>query len=164
MEILNLQQLSVLVSKSKKSTTDLFAKLKKKKPSNLDSTAEKIHNKLFQDIDCLECANCCKNISPIIKDSDIVRIAKFLKMKPADLTQKYMYLDNDGDYVYKQTPCPFLLSDNYCSIYNVRPNACKEYPHTDRKRFYQILDLTSKNATICPEVYYFIEELKKEKF
>ena len=162
MEILNLQQLSVLVSKSKKSTNDLFAKLKKKKPSNLDNVADKIHTKIFQEIDCLDCANCCKNISPIIKDSDIVRIAKFLKMKPADLTQKYMYLDKDGDYVYKQAPCPFLMSDNYCSIYSVRPNACKEYPHTDRKRFYQILDLTAKNASFCPAVYYFIEDLKKE--
>jgi Fe-S-cluster containining protein len=54
------------------------------------------------------------------------------------------------------------MQDNYCIIYDQRPKACREYPHTDRRRFYQILDLTMKNRDICPIVYEVVEKLKQE--
>ncbi|MEZ5067203.1 MAG: YkgJ family cysteine cluster protein [Bacteroidia bacterium] len=38
--------------------------------------------------------------------------------------------------VLKKSPCPFLLDDNHCSIYSIRPQACREYPHTIRKNIY----------------------------
>jgi len=163
MKVIDIKELKIIAQQKKNSNIEFCAKLKKKKPSNLDSIAKEVHDIVFSKIDCLDCANCCKNISPIIKDSDIVRISKHLKTKPASFTEKYLRLDGDGDYVYKEPPCPFLLPDNYCQIYEVRPNACKEYPHTDRRRFYQLLDLTLKNSFVCPAVYYFFELLKKEK-
>jgi len=140
-----------------------FARLKKKKPKNLDKIVQKLHDEVFQKIDCLDCANCCKSISPTLYDKDINRLAKHLKIKPSQFVEKYLYLDEEGDYVFKETPCPFLLNDNYCMVYESRPKACREYPHTDRPRFYQILDLTLKNAEVCPAVFELIERLKKEK-
>lgn len=140
-----------------------FARLKKKKPKNLDIIAQKLHDEIFQEIDCLDCANCCKTISPTLYDKDINRLAKHLKIKPSQFVEKYLYIDKEGDYVFKETPCPFLLNDNYCMVYESRPKACREYPHTDRPRFYQILDLTLKNAEVCPAVFELIERLKKEK-
>jgi len=140
-----------------------FARLKKKKPKNLDKIVQKLHDEVFQEIDCLDCANCCKSISPTLYDKDINRLAKHLKIKPSQFVEKYLYLDEEGDYVFKETPCPFLLNDNYCMVYESRPKACREYPHTDRPRFYQILDLTLKNAEVCPAVFELIERLKKEK-
>ncbi|MFV0346219.1 MAG: YkgJ family cysteine cluster protein [Bacteroidales bacterium] len=126
--------------------------MKNKKPKDLDEFVLKLHEKAFEEIDCLECANCCKSISPIITYNDIERMAKHMKQKPGELVEKYMHMDGDGDYVFNCSPCPFLGADNYCSIYSHRPRACREYPHTDRRRFYQILDLTRKNCEICPIV------------
>jgi len=97
----------------------------------------------------------------MITDKDIERIAKHLKMRPSLFTEKYLYLDQENDYVYNDAPCPFLMNDNFCSIYEVRPKACREYPHTDSKNFYKLLDLTLKNMLVCPAVFEIVEELKK---
>jgi Fe-S-cluster containining protein len=141
----------------------LFAKLKKKKPKNLDSVVHQLHQEVFEKIDCLECANCCKSISPIITDKDIERLSKHLRMKPSKFIEKYIIFDNDTDYVYSQAPCPYLMADNYCMVYEQRPKACREYPHTDRKKLYQLLPITLKNTFYCPAVYEIVEELKKQK-
>lgn len=143
----------------RKSNRDLFRRIKKKKPSDLDSVITTLHHQTFDRINCLECANCCKTISPILIDRDIQRISKYLKLKPSEFTFQNLKIDEEGEYVFNQSPCPFLMEDNSCSIYEVRPRACKEYPHTDRKRFIQILDLTLKNTFICHAVFEIVENL-----
>ena len=113
--------------------------------------------------DCLllQCANCCKTTGPLFTDNDISRISRHLRMKPAAFMQAYLRVDEDGDHVLKELPCPFLGADNYCGIYEVRPRACREYPHTDRKRFYQIHAITMKNMAICPAAFRIVEDMKK---
>ncbi len=135
-------------------------KLKRKPPRDLDTQTQQLHDEAFQRIECLECANCCKTISPIVIDRDIDRMAKHLRMKPSELIDKYLHLDTDGDYVFNSAPCPFLMPDNYCMIYEVRPRACREYPHTDRKRFHQISKLTYNNTFVCPAVLDVVQNLK----
>jgi hypothetical protein len=140
-----------------------FQKLKKRLPKNLDLVMQELHQKEFEKTDCLTCANCCKTTSPIFSVGDIERISKHLKMKVLDFTNQYLDRDEDDFYVLKTAPCAFLdESDNTCFIYDVRPRACKEYPHTDRRKFSQITDLTLKNTEICPAVYNIIEALKKK--
>jgi uncharacterized protein len=147
-------------NKCNESSILLFKQLKKNKNKNIDNIVHSLHYEAFEKIDCLECANCCKSISPAVKNVDIERLAKYLKIKPSALVESYFYLDNEGDYVFRETPCPFLLPDNYCMVYDARPKACREYPHTDRRRFIQLLNITKKNTEICPAVYYIVEELK----
>lgn len=159
-DINNLRRLALEKQKENKA---FFAKLKKQTPKNLDDLVHDIHFKTFDKVDCLICANCCKSISPIVTDKDIARISKVLRKKPSALIDEYFRIDEDNDYVFRQTPCPFLLDDNYCDIYESRPKACREYPHTDRKRFFQILNLTLKNISVCPAVYTVVEELKIKK-
>ncbi len=137
----------------RKQNRDLFRMLKKKKPPDLDKTVREIHEDVFTRVDCLECANCCKSISPMLNDRDIQRVSSALRMRPSEFTEKYLRVDEDGDYVFRDTPCPFLMQDNYCMVYENRPKACREYPHTDRSRFIQILDLTLKNTEICPAAF-----------
>jgi Fe-S-cluster containining protein len=138
-----------------------FNKLKKKPPKNLDYVMQELHEREFERTDCLECANCCKTTGPLFTNSDIERIAKFFRTKPSVFIAQYLRIDEENDYVLKQVPCAFLGADNYCSIYNVRPKACKEFPHTDRKKFQQISSLTLKNVAICPAAYNIVEEMKK---
>ncbi len=82
-------------------------------------------------------------------------------MKPGDFIDTYLRLDEENDYVLQQVPCPFLGDDNYCGIYDQRPKACQEYPHTDRKDFHKISSITIKNTSICPAAYNIVEEMKK---
>lgn len=133
----------------------------KRKVEGLDLVVHALHAKYSDAIDCLQCARCCKSLGPRIEDKDLERMAKALRMKTSDLMAKYFHIDEDGDRVFKSMPCPFLASDNYCTIYESRPKACREYPHTDRKRFFQIYHLSIKNAPTCPIVYEVLEEIAK---
>lgn len=137
-----------------------FKKLKRSKPKNLDTLFHKAHDEVFAKTDCLSCANCCKTTSPIFYQKDIERAAKALKMKPGDFLQTYLFMDEEGDFVLKTAPCSFLDENNYCSIYESRPLACREYPHTNRKKMVQILDLTYRNTLVCPAVLEIVERLK----
>ncbi len=139
-----------------------FQILKKRTPKNLDVVVKKIHDKVFQQTDCLACGNCCKTTSPIFTEKDIQRIAKHLRMKEAKFIEQYLDLDEDDFWILKEVPCAFLGDDNYCFIYDVRPKACTEYPHTNRRKFIQLAQLTITNTAICPAVYDIVEELKKE--
>ncbi len=60
-------------------------------------------------------------------------------------------------------PCPFLGGDNLCSIYDVRPKKlCREFPHTDRKKIYQINHLTIKNTLTLPSgLFIFVEKIER---
>ena len=140
-----------------------FAKLKKRTIKQLDLTVQKLHDDEFKKTDCLTCGNCCKTTSPIFTDKDIERISKHLKMKVVNFISQYLERDGDDFHVLKTAPCSFLdLSDNSCFIYDVRPKACKEYPHTDRRKFIQITDLTLTNVEICPAAFNIVEALKKK--
>ncbi|HEX4888647.1 MAG TPA: YkgJ family cysteine cluster protein [Luteibaculaceae bacterium] len=138
---------------------ELLRKWAKKKPKSLDLAMQDAHEEVFSDTDCLSCANCCKTTSPIFRDIDIERLSKKLRVKPSDLIAKYLHLDSDGDYVLNSSPCAFLGADNYCSVYDARPTACREYPHTDRKNFYQLSRITSNNLLICPAVSRIIDKI-----
>ncbi len=139
---------------------DFLKKLRAKSPKDLDDKFRVLHDEAFQKIDCLDCGNCCKTTSPIFIDTDVDRIAKHLKMRPSEFTEKYLRVDEDNFQVLKTAPCPFLGGDNFCHIYEVRPRACREYPHTNRKRMTQILDLTLENTLICPAVEQIVDKLK----
>lgn len=135
----------------------------KKKLEGMDLKVHALHEKYSTAIDCLQCARCCKELGPRIEEKDIERLAKALRMKSVDLIAKYFKLDEDGDRVFQSMPCPFLADDHLCTVYESRPKACREYPHTDRKRFYQVFNLSVKNAETCPIVYEVLESITKNE-
>jgi uncharacterized protein len=121
-----------------------------------------LHEEAFEKVDCLTCANCCKNYSPRFKTPDIKRISKTLSLKESVFIDQYLKIDEEGDYVLKTKPCPFLGSDNYCSIYEDRPSDCKRFPYTDEDVFFKRPALTLKNTSFCPATYYVMERLLQE--
>jgi hypothetical protein len=144
---------------NRKQINRLVRKLKLRPPKDLDEQFLDLHQKAFEKIDCLDCANCCKTTSPIFYDKDVERMASHFKMKPIEFFNQYLKVDEDGDQVLKSSPCPFLLEDNKCMAYESRPKACREYPHTNRKRMHQILDITATNTRICPAVSDIIQNM-----
>jgi Fe-S-cluster containining protein len=144
-----------------KENKKFFAKLKKKSPKHLDVLMQELHHEEFERTDCLDCANCCKTTGPLFTNKDVERISKHFKMKPQQFIDTYLKIDEENDYVLQQVPCTFLDNDNKCLIYDVRPKACAEFPHTDRRKFQQISNLTLKNVAICPAAFNIVEEMKK---
>lgn len=146
-------------NEQKKANKQFLDKAKKKR--GMEKHLPALHDEAFKKIDCLNCAGCCKTISPRFKTPDIVRISKFLGMKQGDMIETYLRLDEDGDYVVKKSPCPFLGADNYCSIYEARPGDCRNYPYTDSGEFFEYANTTYQNSTTCPAVFYVLERLRQ---
>ena len=144
----------------RKENKKLFMKLKKMKGAHLDQKFKELHNQVFDKIDCSECANCCKTTSSLFIQKDVDRIAKHLNMRPSFFEAKYLMRDDEFDLVLRTSPCTFLSKDNTCSIYHIRPRACSEYPHTNRKKMAKILPLTLKNIEICPAVSRIVDKMK----
>jgi len=127
----------------------------------VDTMFHDAHYEVFEEIDCLNCANCCKTTSPIFRDVDIKRLSKRLKVTEAQFIANHLHSDEDGDFVLNSSPCVFLQEDNKCGVYEDRPLACREYPHTNRKKVKQILQLTLKNTEICPAVARIFSKIRK---
>lgn len=159
---MDLDKFRKLSEELKKENQKFYKNLKKKRIKNLDHLFEEAHEAVFKETDCLSCANCCITTSPIFKSRDIKRIAKHFRMKEAKFIDQYLYEDEEEDYVLQSSPCSFLGSDNYCSIYDIRPDACREFPHTNRRKMSQILSLTERNTLLCPAVLEITERLKKK--
>lgn len=156
-----LKNLSKKAKEKQVENKKFFTKLKKNPPKNLDYVMQALHEAEFERTDCLDCANCCKTTGPLFTNADVERISKHFRLKPQQFINRYLRIDEDNDHILQQVPCVFLGTDNYCSIYDVRPKACREFPHTDRKKFHQISDLTLKNVAICPAAFNIVEEMKR---
>ena len=149
------------VSKNRKQIKQSIKMLRKMRKGDVDKKIHQLHQQAFEKINCLDCANCCKTTGPLFTQKDIKSISGQLNLTPNDFIDKYLRLDEDNDYVLQQVPCTFLGEDNYCSIYEFRPKACREYPHTDRINQLGILKLTEKNVSVCPAVADIFNELSK---
>ncbi len=152
-----------ILAQKKWATTKVFLKtLKNKRPVDIDKVFHRIHNEVFEKINCLECGNCCASISPVLNNADVNRLVDAAHMKRPDFMGRYLHVDEDEDYVFSQTPCPFLQPDCQCTMYDYRPRACREYPHTNRENVRGIVPLIEKNYFICPAVFEIVERAKKE--
>jgi uncharacterized protein len=137
--------------------------LKKKDRKKIEKQVFRYHDVIFEKLDCLECANCCKTISPIINQMDIKRLSRHLKMKSTDFFKEFCVIDNEGDTVFRATPCPFLEKDNFCNVYESRPKACREFPHTNQPGFLNRIKINWKNTLSCPAVFHIVQMLKNPK-
>lgn len=147
---------------AKQGTSKFLKKLKQRPPKNLDQQMAKLHKEVFDKTDCLQCANCCTTTGPLFTRQDIKRISKAFKMKESNFEATYLKVDEDHDLVLQSVPCTFLGYDNRCSIYDIRPKACREFPHTNRKKIYQINALTEKNVAICPAAFQIVVKMKSQ--
>ena len=150
-----------LARSKRKENKKFFGRLSKEDSKKLNAKFHEMHDEVFAETDCLKCARCCRTTGPLLTKQDIGRISKKQGMKPADFEKQYLRVDEDGDWVMKNLPCPFLALDtNKCTIYEYAPKACREYPHTDHTNMKSILPLTETNVRHCPAVYEMVERMK----
>lgn len=154
-----IRQLPHRVKKKGKEIKQLHNELEDTDDKKVNLLFAEAEENAFQEIDCLDCAHCCKTTGPLFTDRDIDRISQHLGMSGGKFVQKYLRIDEDGDYVLKSLPCPFLGKENKCTIYEIRPEACSSFPHTSERNQKKLLKMHRKNATICPAMFHIYEEL-----
>lgn len=159
MKPINFHQFNADVRKRRVENLKFFAKIKKKRPKDLDDNINELDEKVFEKTDCLNCGNCCRTTPTLMIRRDIKRISKYLGMKEGVFAEEYLRLDEDDDTILSQTPCAFLNEDNSCQIYDVRPKSCEGFPYTDEHSVN--LNTMEKNIGVCPAVYDMAEKLKR---
>jgi Fe-S-cluster containining protein len=158
---MNTEDLKKKAGQKRTENKKFFDRLKKNPPRDLDQQFHGLHDEAFEKLDCLTCANCCKTTGPLFTQKDIERLSSHFRTRPAEFIARFLRVDEDNDYVLQSVPCPFLGADNYCSVYEQRPNACREYPHTNQRKMHTIFKETLNNVAVCPAVFEIVEKLKK---
>lgn len=130
-------------------------------PEDMPKLVKEVDKTVWEDIDCLSCANCCKTMTPTFTKSDLQRISAHFDMTPKEFKKKWLYKDETGDWMNTQTPCQFLGSDNKCTIYEIRPQDCAEFPHHNKKPFDLYNDTFIQNIHRCPATFELVDRLKK---
>lgn len=159
----NLRLFRMKVKHNKGFFNRFLKQLEKKPPKGLDRVAVEADKAVWQETDCLSCANCCKTMSPTFKGADIRRISKYLDMTPTAFQEKYLRKDKVGDLINKVEPCQFLnLENNFCSIYEVRPGDCAGFPHHTKKHTSQYIHVFQQNIEFCPATYKLVEKMMEK--
>jgi Fe-S-cluster containining protein len=149
------------MKKDLKRLTTFLRGLKRRNVKGLSYKTTKLNKEAFAKIDCLKCANCCKVMTPTYNKADVKRISAHVGMTEKEYWKKYLVRDENKDIVHKKTPCHFLLSDNMCGIYDIRPNDCRGFPHTNKKDFLFQREFHTQNLEYCPITYHVVKRLEE---
>jgi uncharacterized protein len=158
----NIRTFRNLVSRNKKRLRSFLTRIEKKDSKNLHLVTLEANELSWAKTDCMDCANCCKTMSPTYTQRDITRIAKFLGMTVSAFKKKWLYKDRVGDWLNKSQPCQFLdLKTNLCGIYEVRPGDCAGFPHHGKKKIKDYLHVYKQNVEFCPATYRLVEFMEE---
>ncbi|XZF13223.1 YkgJ family cysteine cluster protein [Chitinophagaceae bacterium MMS25-I14] len=161
---MDLQKFRRKAVRNKASLTAFLQKLDEVVPEDMPKLVAEADAAVWKDVNCLSCANCCKTMTPTWRKADVVRASAHLGMTPKEFVEKWLYKEEEtGDWVNVNVPCQFLdLNTNMCSIYEVRPKDCAEFPHHNKKPFDDYNDTFIGNVVRCPATYELVSRLKKK--
>lgn len=150
--------------KQRESLKKFLKKFDKKYVRGIQKYIDEADAQTWAETDCLECANCCKVMTPTFTPADLKRISAHFNMSEKDFYDKWLETDADnGDKVNRIQPCQFLdLKTNKCNIYEIRPEDCATFPHFKRKPFADFNHIHDQNIEYCPATFKFIT-LMQEK-
>ena len=138
-------------------------RLKRNAPRNLQSIAIKAGSNIWNEIDCLSCANCCKTMTPTYTNADIKKIASYLQISTDEMKRRWLKKERGtGNWINKTTPCQFLDQEtNMCNVYEVRPADCAGFPHLTKKKFVEYLHIHQQNLDECPATFKMVERMNE---
>ena len=126
----------------------------------LDAVVAQTTEEVWAQIDCTTCGNCCKTLQIMVDNRDIKRLAAKLGVSVRQFSQQYVGIADDQSKYFLSTPCVFLSADNRCTVYEDRPQACRDFPyvheHNFRSRTLSMID----NTATCPIVFNVWQQLK----
>jgi Fe-S-cluster containining protein len=164
MATVNLRSFRQIVLHNKRRMKRFLSRLEKKAPKGLQAFTVEADKAVWQRTDCLDCANCCKTMSPTYTKEDVRRIARHLEMTQAAFREKWLYKDKTGDWMNVKQPCQFLdLKTNMCNIYAVRPRDCAGFPHHVKKKMNaDYMHMYKQNIEYCPATYRLVEAVMEK--
>ena len=157
----NLKKFKHKAETNRKRFRSFINKLEKADHYGVVNEAKKADAEVWQEIDCLSCANCCKKMTPTLTAKDKIRIATHLGLSVPDFTSQYLEYDKaDKDWRMQKQPCRFLdLATNKCNIYEVRPADCAGFPHLAKTPLKSYMYIHKQNIMYCPATYLFVEKM-----
>ncbi len=163
MAIIHLKKLKKKFDLNRKSFRYFITRIENNPPENLDAIIANVEQEVWQQVSCLNCANCCKVMSPTYTNADIKRISAHLGMRPIDFKEKWLYRERkDNEWMNRSQPCQFLdLKTNMCSIYEVRPADCADFPHFHKRPSKDYFYIHKQNIEYCPATMLMIEKMKE---
>ncbi len=139
-----------------------LSKIQKDPPLLLDIYADAIEKEVWAEVNCLSCSNCCRRMTPTYTFQDLKRISAHLGMTIKAYKEKWLYLNNKGEWMNKSQPCQFLdLKTNMCAIYEVRPADCAGFPHLTKKKMVEYMHVHKQNVEYCPATFTMVKKLMK---
>jgi Fe-S-cluster containining protein len=163
MVTVNLRSFRQLVRLNKKRVRSFLTRLEKKAPKDLHQLTQEADKEAWVKTDCLDCANCCKTMSPTYTQKDLRRISAHLGMSVSAFKEKWLYKDKTGDWMNVKQPCQFLdLTTNMCNIYAVRPRDCAGFPHHTKKKIVDYAHMYKQNIEYCPATYRLVEAIMEK--
>ncbi len=164
MATVNLRSFRQTVLRNKGRIKRFLSRLEKQAPKGLQAITVEADKQAWQRTDCLDCANCCKTMSPTYTREDVRRISRHLKMTEGAFREKWLYKDKTGDWMNVKQPCQFLdLQTNMCDIYAVRPRDCAGFPHHVRKKMNaDYMHMYKQNIEYCPATYRMVEAVMEK--
>jgi Fe-S-cluster containining protein len=164
MQPVNLRAFKKTVQKNKGTLRRFLSKLEKQPSRGLEKLTAAVEKEVWQEVDCLSCANCCKTMTPTFTAADLKRISKHFGQTPEEFAKQWLRRERGGDrdWLNKTEPCQFLnLKDNKCSIYAIRPADCAGFPHLPKK-MKDYVHVHKQNVEYCPATYKMVEKLKAQ--
>ena len=159
---MDLEKFRIRASRKRKSLSAFLDKLDDIVPEDMPVIVASTDAKMWKEVNCMECANCCKTMTPTFTKTDIKRISAHLDMAPQEFIDKWLIKEEDsGDWINKSMPCQFL-DGNMCSIYDVRPRDCAEFPHHNKKPFDLYNETFKNNLVHCPATLSMVDSLMKK--
>lgn len=158
---MDLKKFRISASRKKAKLSIFLDKLDELVPEDMPALVAQADAAVWNEINCTECANCCKTMTPTFRTADITRISKHLGITSKEFKDRWLYKEEEsGDWVNTTQPCQFL-DGNKCSIYDVRPLDCAEFPHHNKKPFDIYNDTFKTNIVHCPATLSLVDRLKK---
>jgi Fe-S-cluster containining protein len=137
-----------------------------KRHNFIERQFRRIAQHVEDNIDCRQCANCCRVATARLAGRDVEKLSKFLGLRPAEFLRDYTDQSPDEGLILKrndESGCVFL-EGNTCTVYEARPHICENFPHllkgegSLQARMWDFKD----RACYCPIVYNTLEAFKTE--
>ena len=127
-----------------------------------DAIVKETTDHVWQQIDCTKCANCCRTLEVVVDNNDVDRLARRLGVTPAQFARRYVAVADDRTKHLATSPCVFLGDDNRCTVYEDRPQACRDFPYLHDKHFVSRSLMMIANTSVCPIVFNVWQSLKEK--
>ena len=154
-----------LLGEKKRDENERFRRHMKSRDHS-DRILRRIAEGIEEQIDCTQCANCCKVATasvPSATSNGWPAICASSRRVSWPNTRRRARKRAASCAAPRRTGCVFL-DGNECTVYDARPETCQRFPHVVRgtgsiaSRMWQFVD----RACYCPIVYNSLEAFKEE--